>query len=400
MAKKPLKERGIIKRTDIKTGKPWQLKRSYCGKKIIKYFKEKEEAIQYSQEWQFQIDHGQVSGKNPTLEEVFNNRVKVYLQNNGMKEQTAIQLRQKVKENILNSPVLRYGKIKVQEITADICEEWITELQSKGKKGCTSVNQIIGILNAVLKYAKEKRYVTFNQMENVFKPKGKGNNKHRALPKREKNIFLSIAEKDKNYRWYVFALLAFDCAGRSGELLALTWDDINFSNCTVSITRQYNKTTRTITDTKYGIHRVNGLTQKTIQALQDLKERTVGFKSKYIFQSSLREEACPKYGVMEEWLSRISKKCGFKVKAHDLRHTAITDFYYDHNGDLALTQRLAGHKNATTTQRYIHVNDIDNGETPRPKEQSIVKTEILSINTNVNTNNYNNYNVMMGGVRQ
>lgn len=47
-----------------------------------------------------------------------------------------------------------------------------------------------------------------------------------------------------------------------------------------------------------------------------------------------------------------------RLRLHDLRHTAATRFYRE-TKDLRLTQRLLGHADARTTQKYAHVFDRD-----------------------------------------
>jgi integrase len=47
-----------------------------------------------------------------------------------------------------------------------------------------------------------------------------------------------------------------------------------------------------------------------------------------------------------------------RLRLHDLRHTAATRFYRD-TTDLRATQRLLGHSDARSTQKYAHVFDAD-----------------------------------------
>ena len=59
--------------------------------------------------------------------------------------------------------------------------------------------------------------------------------------------------------------------------------------------------------------------------------------------------------IWKMWNSVQRKVYGYSAyRFHDLRHTAITNFYR-RTRDIALTQQFARHKNISCTMRYVHV---------------------------------------------
>ncbi len=59
--------------------------------------------------------------------------------------------------------------------------------------------------------------------------------------------------------------------------------------------------------------------------------------------------------IWKMWNSVQKRVYGYSAyRFHDLRHTAITNFYR-RTRDIALTQQFARHKNISCTMRYVHV---------------------------------------------
>lgn len=65
-------------------------------------------------------------------------------------------------------------------------------------------------------------------------------------------------------------------------------------------------------------------------------------------------------GTLSLILRELGERAGVaKCNPHKFRHTALTLFYKNSNGNLFLTQMLAGHESPTTTRIYAHMNTVD-----------------------------------------
>lgn len=78
-------------------------------------------------------------------------------------------------------------------------------------------------------------------------------------------------------------------------------------------------------------------------------------KSDFVFLSSSRSGHVSNTAVHASWKRIQLQLWNFtSYSFHDLRHTAITNFYR-FSRDINQTAQFARHKNFTTTQRYIHL---------------------------------------------
>lgn len=126
-------------------------------------------------------------------------------------------------------------------------------------------------------------------------------------------------------------LFALETAMRRGELLNLTWEDIDLSNNELFI-RQ----------TKNGHQRLLPLSPKAIQILDNLPRHNSG----RVFPLSA--------GAVRQSFARLRLRAAIpNIRFHDLRHEAISHFF-----DLGLTavevSLLSGHQQLEEVSRYAH----------------------------------------------
>ena len=149
--------------------------------------------------------------------------------------------------------------------------------------------------------------------------------------------------------YYAFQVL-FWCGLRLGELLALTLDDIDFENATLSIKRSYQKINGEpyISDTKTvnGIRKVY-LPQRLVDELHDY---TNGL---YIKDNKTRIFPISKSNI-HNVMHKSCEECGVKrIPIHGLRHSHISLL-----ADMGITEAViasrVGHKRQGITSHYTH----------------------------------------------
>lgn len=165
-----------------------------------------------------------ISG-NITYNEMFEKWDKFY--KTTVKESTYYRNYRKFQNYVL--PV--FGEKKLDEITVDDCQEFIVSL-SHLVEGRTIYNQA----KRVMRYAVKSKFVRENPFNNVEIPKFKEEvERIDFLTVREVNILLDYI-KDDIY-WYTMFRIFIYVGLRRGELLALTWDDIDFEKKTININK-------------------------------------------------------------------------------------------------------------------------------------------------------------------
>lgn len=151
---------------------------------------------------------------------------------NTVKESTYVVQELAIKKHIL--PL--FGKIQVTKISVPYCQKQVNYWFSYYKK----YSNLIGLTSSILQFAIPLKIIQVNPMNNIVRPKKqkKIDEEEFSAPfysKQELIKFLNIVEKDYSFQLYImFRLLAFTGL-RKGELLALRWKDINFSNGTLSV---------------------------------------------------------------------------------------------------------------------------------------------------------------------
>jgi site-specific recombinase XerD len=145
-----------------------------------------------------------------------------------IKESTKKSIESKFKRHIIP----RFGKLKMKDITKAYCQKMINEISAT----IASANDIKIQANQVFKYAIKMDIITKNPMEHVVIPRqqkellnnANEENERNYWKKEEINQFLYITRSELSYRDHVLFHLLIYTVARKGELLALTWDDIDF----------------------------------------------------------------------------------------------------------------------------------------------------------------------------
>ena len=280
------------------------------------------------------------------------------------------------------------GIYKLKALTPSILQSYINKKFNEGFSRNTLL-VLKGILSGSLNYAVEPlRYIKFSPMAAVKLPL------QRAVPKtptrkKEKHI---VSEKQFNkiierfpYRHtcYLPLQLAYRCGLRLGEAFAITWDDVNFEENTLSINKQVQWDNKYwyFTDTKYKSDRiidlddfmVNILKQYKVQQLKDKvyygedytqlkvnnKNQINEIEGSEIKLINIRENGTyiqPR--VMQHCFRIIHYKLGYKeLDYHSLRHTHTTMLLSAGANIKAVQERLGHKKLDITLQVYTHVTD-------------------------------------------
>lgn len=228
-------------------------------------------------------------------------------------------------------------------------------------------------INAYYKYEVLERAVQFNPVDSVVKP-----NKARfekttieTLNDEEIRKFISAANarNDKGEPVYLHGqafILMLNTGIRLGEALALTWDDINFEEKELHITKNAifeknrNEDGNADGTSKYSMQntpksrssiRVILLNRAAMNALESLFKRRNG---DYVIASKTGRHVYP--APFKVSLERICARAGIKrITPHVLRHTFATKMI-ENGVNVKIVSKVMGHSSvAITYDTYVHV---------------------------------------------
>jgi len=246
------------------------------------------------------------------------------------------------------------GDMKCELITEELVDEIVKAL--KVGRTWNTVDKLVTNVNAAFKYFVRKKYNSINPTEGVEIYTGNEKRKHRRLTKEEVDKIFRHAPQP-------FKLPLYFCANtgmRFGEMIALTWNDINFDRAEVRIDKALKKAgkgeRRVLGDPKTdaGVRRID-LKQNLLKQLlkwretQPKQQRRLNLVfpkadgSYYQDSDDWREK-----GVKNACIAAGIKKATFK----DLRNFYASVLIYSQMFSDSNAAEFIGHSDISTTKRY------------------------------------------------
>lgn len=242
-----------------------------------------------------------------------------------------------------------FGQTKIQEITVQECQKFALSLKDyvKGK-------EYFGYAKRIIDFAIKMNYTKENPFNNVILPEfKKGKKQINFLTIDEVNILLDYYKN--NQYWYTLFRLMIYTGLRRGETLALTWEDIDFKNKTLTVNKtlsigEYKKIVLSSPKTESSIRTID-LDDKTILELQKLKIQS---KYKLIFPN--KKGKFSRLSNIADKLNKATKETNIqKIRVHDLRHTHAS-LLFASGANIKYVQERLGHSDIQTTMNvYTHV---------------------------------------------
>lgn len=224
----------------------------------------------------------------------------------------------------------------------------IIDNMTKDHLNNNTIRYYLKILNSMFLCAKFK-YNILDEVPSKYIKIGKSTPpKKKALNDDEiKDLLL----KFKNTKYYLVVYIAVNTGMRIGEILGLTWNDIDFNNCLISVNKQW----KILKDNSWGLGSVKSKNSIRIIPISNsvsqelLKHKTVINIDNRVFNFKSKDTVTSR-------VNRLLKENDFDISLHELRHTYATKLIA--NGvDFKTAAKILGHSVEQTMKVYSHVNN-------------------------------------------
>ena len=291
--------------------------------------------------------------------------------------------RDNFQRNIDKYIVPSIGAIKMPDVKSEQISALLLKMQTPKDKGgnglkCSSVLKVYTILNMLFKQAYLEHMVMPNPMDFVSRPKAtKAEGKKHSVESYNEDelnhIFSCLNNESLQWKTMIY-LMAFTGA-RKGEIVGLTWENVNLKDNTITIKETLNYTVEKgiyVDNTKNGKERIIDVDTNVISLLKALKaDQIKSIRAKMKKQGKKGIAKFPKWVFVQDDLSspmhpdsptkfckKMEKKYGIKdFHPHKLRHS-FASIAITNGADVVSVSEILGHSDVAVTLRvYSHSNE-------------------------------------------
>lgn len=345
----------------VKKGVKWMAKFNYTdpqtGEQKTEYkrgFENKRDAKEYEENFLEELENPAEEAEIPyerTYGEVFHE----YLASHKRADIKESSL--ETKFNIFNSHIFPTFENKlISDITDDDIADWQKQIKVQtmpnGKHYSDAyLRTIQSQFNSIINYAHSKGYLKQNPLADI---KNMGI-KDKRVEFWTADEYERFAYEAMNYPEFYYAYeVLYWCGLREGEMLALTLDDIDLVNCTISITKTYQRVNRKDvisspkTASSVRIVSIPTFLRDELQEYIDMLYEPARDQRIFVFSKT----------ALTRNFHSLSEKAGLKrITIHGLRHSHVS-LLISKKYDIFEVSKRIGHKSIKTTQDiYGHLFD-------------------------------------------
>ena len=287
------------------------------------------------------------------------------------------------KEKMKNHIIPHLGHLTLNSITPSHIQKWVNMLYNDKGLSPKTIRNTFQSLFACLEKARKLKMIKTNPCEDIQLPKSKKYNVKVYSEAEIKNVL----KLTKGSFLYVVALLGLGLGLRRGEMVALTWDDIDFDEKVVHIRKNAvvvdgkplikdPKSASGIRDITISSAIANELYIIYLEYVRDKEKYGTRFKDNNLVVRQPMGEMYNPNSITRAW-NRFTKANNLKhIRLHDMRHTNATAMI-EQGVDIKTIQQRLGHSDITTTLNvYAHVTKKMN-ESAANKIDKILFTEAI-----------------------
>ena len=340
------------------------------GKPIIKQFSGKTEAIAKKKLRDFKKSTDYTEKHIPSTD-----TVRAYF-TAWMKEYQFHKLKpssyDRLESTVVNHVFPHLENMKVDKVTRNHIQSLVNQLYSEKNLSYSSIKKVYVALNACYKHALIDGTVVRNPCVGISLPNASERTKEVVSLSEEEveQLRTAIMNASTSCTYAHAYLLILNTGMRMGEALSLTWEDVDFSNKTITITKNnilskkrdengerlggYELRTQDSTKTASG-NRTIPLNRSAEAALLELKK---GNHTPHVIVNSRQHTVLP--NNFERSFQGILKRAEIAPYGiHALRHT-FASMLFSKGVDVKIVSKLLGHSSVKITyDTYVHLFEKD-----------------------------------------
>lgn len=310
--------------------------------------------------------------KKNTYQEAYEEWIEIY--RNNVKESTLHKTMVVFRDHILP----KFGKYKIDLISINSLQKQAYEWHSKYKNYKKMINYTFAVFN----YAFRMGYISSNPKDKFIMPKKVQEQQDEDLKyyTREELITLfKYLEKDATNEWFTFFRLLAYTGIRKGECLALTWNDIDFKNNTLTVNKTISvglNNKQIIQDPKsFNSFRTISIDTNTMMILKKWKTEQASMllkfghnsmnKNQLLFSTASRNKMYT-LSKPRTILKKVCDKNNFKfIHIHGFRHTHASLLFESGVTMESVKERLGHSDIQTTVNIYTHITQKNKDKTAK-----------------------------------
>jgi integrase len=263
---------------------------------------------------------------------------------------------------IINShlnPII--GDIALSDLKPIHVQQFLLTLSNDKGLSSENIRKVHSVLSSALKQA-VKLELIFKNVAALIEPPRATKSEMKVWDLEEVQQFLNNAQSN---RYYIAYLIALTTGMRQGEILALTWKDIDFDNAVLQV-----RQTLSHDGKKINQHTKTAAGTRTIalpeELLVELKKHRVQQAKEKLLAGSLYEDlnliVCTNVGtplnprnLLRNFYGQTDKAGLERIRFHDLRHTHATLLLKQGVHPKIVAERLGHADTRITMDRYSHL---------------------------------------------
>lgn len=250
----------------------------------------------------------------------------------------------------------RIGDIAIGHVSKQLIKQHWGELErapsarTKKLRSARTLNAYLENISACFSFAVDEEWIEANPILRV-KKKPLNNSRNVVLSLDQLTKLLEEAGKSKNRYLKVALLITLSTGGRRGEVMRLTWNDINLATGEVRFRVTKNGEPRTVVLGKAALEAV-----KAHSKLRAIGSPLLFPPRKHRGLPDRASKSSPPWEDLRSPFRTVCKKAGIGgLRWHDLRHCAAS-YLLSSGATVPEMMKILGHKSPAMSWRYSHLD--------------------------------------------